>query len=59
MTNHLTIWQPIPAARPRKGIRAPDGYARRFRTLAGVRRVDGSGRGAVIPMGILLKEGET
>lgn len=63
--NHPTTWQPMRprasagAADPRMGIRAPVGYAGGSRILDGIRRAAGFGRGAVVPNGIVLKEGET
>lgn len=59
MTNHFTPWQPDAAARSREGIRASAGYAGRLRVLEGIRDAVGFGRGDVVSMGIVLKEGET
>lgn len=60
MTDHLTTTrQPAQAARPRMGIRASARCDRRSRALwEGFRYAVGVG-GAVVPTGILLKEGET
>ena len=54
-----TRWQPKRATHLLTETRDAVGYARRFRTLIGVRSVDGFGRGAMVPMGIRLKAGET
>ena len=49
-----TRWQPKRTTHLLTETRDAVGYARRFRTLIGVRSVDGFGRGAMVPMGIRL-----
>lgn len=63
--NPTTTWPPTRprasagAQDPFMGIRAPIGTVGGSRILTGIRRAAGFGRGAVVPNGIVLKEGET
>lgn len=62
MTNPSTTWYAAFGAGSRRGAPVPVGAARRMRAPVGIRVPDGLGRGArgaVVPNGILLKEGET
>lgn len=60
--NLTTTWQPIRLrtdAVSRMGTRVPAGDAGAYPILKGIRRAASFGRGAVVPNGIVLKEGET
>lgn len=63
--NPTPTWQPIRplagagAQDPVMGIRAPIGDVRGSRVLMGFRRAAAAGQSAVVPNGIVLKEGET
>lgn len=60
--NHPITWQPIrprAGADPLEGARAPVSDVGASRILMGIRRAAGFGHGAVVPNGIVLKEGET